>query len=66
MAGKAGLNFLTPAIAFTAWREVVHRELNAVYDIDRFRQNLLSSQPAVLQRLRAAQARPRPRHARLC
>jgi hypothetical protein len=45
MAGKAGLNFLTPAIAFTAWREVVHRELNAVYDIDRFRQNLLSSQP---------------------
>jgi len=45
MAGKAGLNFLTPTIAFTTWREVVYRELNAVYDFDRLRQNLLSSQP---------------------
>lgn len=45
MAGRGGLNFLTPAIAFTAWREVVYRELNAVYDFDRLRQNLLSSQP---------------------
>jgi hypothetical protein len=45
MAGQIGENFLTRAIAEVAWRELVHREIGAIYDIDRLRLNLLSSQP---------------------
>lgn len=45
MAGQVGSNFLTQAIADVAWRELVHREIGAVYDVDRLRMNLLSSQP---------------------
>jgi hypothetical protein len=45
LAGQIGANFLTPAIVQLAWHEVVHREIGAIYDVDRLRRNLLSSQP---------------------
>nr|WP_134500740.1 hypothetical protein [Microvirga pakistanensis] len=46
-AGLAGANFLSPAIAYVASRELAYREIGAVYDVDRLHMNLLSSQPLV-------------------
>lgn len=45
IAGNAGGNFLHPAIAQLVQRELVYREVGAVYDDERLRTNLLSSQP---------------------
>ncbi|HEV2558380.1 MAG TPA: hypothetical protein VGU45_07125 [Microvirga sp.] len=45
VSARAGANFLTPAIAHTVWRELAYREIGALYDTDRLRLNLLSSQP---------------------
>jgi hypothetical protein len=44
-AGKAGGNFLTPAIAHTARRETAYREIGALVDQERLATNLLSSMP---------------------
>lgn len=44
-SGREGANFLTPAIAQVAHRELVYREIGAMYDVDRLRTNLLSSMP---------------------
>ena len=44
-AGEAGENFLHPAIAQLVQRELAYREIGAVYDDERLRTNLLSSQP---------------------
>jgi hypothetical protein len=46
-AGQAGGNFLHPGIAAMVERELIYREVGAVYDHDRLRTNLLSSQPLV-------------------
>lgn len=44
-AGREGSNFLSPAIVQIVHRELVYRELGAMYDTARLRQNLLSSMP---------------------
>ena len=44
-AGRSGGNFLTPAIAHTARREVAYREIGALIDEERLATNLLSSMP---------------------
>jgi hypothetical protein len=44
-AGKAGGNFLTPEIAYTARREAAYREVGALIDAERLATNLLSSMP---------------------
>jgi hypothetical protein len=44
-AGEDGANFMSPAIAQLARRELIYRELNAMYDVARLRTNLLSSMP---------------------
>lgn len=46
-AGVTGVNFLHPAIARLAKRELIYREAGAVYDDTRLLTNLLSSQPLV-------------------
>jgi hypothetical protein len=45
MAGRAGANFLTPAVAALAQREMIYREAGALIDEQRLRTNLLSSMP---------------------
>lgn len=45
VAGRAGANFLTPAIAALVQREVIYREVGAFIDEQRLRTNLLSSMP---------------------
>ena len=42
-AGRAGANFLDPAIASLVRRELVYREIGALIDADRLFRNLLSS-----------------------
>lgn len=44
-AGKHGGNFLTPDITALVRRECVYRELGAMIEVDRLRENLLSSMP---------------------
>src|SRR5690606_23827983 len=44
-AGKQGGNFLSPAIAALVRREAVFREIGAMIEIQRLRENLLSSMP---------------------
>lgn len=44
-AGRAGFNFLTPAIAHVVHREVAYREIGAMIDEERLYTNLLSSMP---------------------
>jgi hypothetical protein len=44
-AGRAGGNFLTPEIAYTARREAAYREIGALIDAERLATNLLSSMP---------------------
>jgi hypothetical protein len=44
-AGQIGANFLNQSVAEVAWKELIHREIGAIYDADRLRLNLLSSQP---------------------
>lgn len=46
-AGISGANFIHPAIARLAKREMIHREAGAAYDDNRLLTNLLSSQPLV-------------------
>lgn len=46
-AGMAGANFIHPAIARLAKRELIYREAGAAYDDIRLLTNLLSSQPLV-------------------
>lgn len=46
-AGMTGANFIHPAIARLAKREMIYREAGAVYDDVRLLTNLLSSQPLV-------------------
>ncbi|MEP9380330.1 hypothetical protein ABLE91_26760 [Aquabacter sp. CN5-332] len=46
-AGRAGGNFLSPSISRLVTRELAYRETGAVFDDDRLRMNLLSSQPLV-------------------
>ena len=46
-AGRAGANFLDPAIASLVRRELVYREIGALIDADRLFRNLLSSMPLV-------------------
>lgn len=43
-AGRAGLNFAAPAVAQLANRELIFRQRSALYDVQRFRTNLLGSQ----------------------
>jgi hypothetical protein len=45
IAGRTGANFLSPAIAVLVRRECVFRELGALIEVDRLRDNLLSSMP---------------------
>lgn len=45
LKGRGGANFLTPAIAQVVHRELVYREIGAMYDVERLRTNLLSSMP---------------------
>lgn len=44
-AGRRGANFIHPAIARLAERELIYREIGAVIEEERLRENLLSSQP---------------------
>ncbi len=44
-AGKQGVNLLTPEIAAMVRRECVYRELGAMIEVERLRENLLSSMP---------------------
>ncbi len=44
-AGKQGVNLLSPEIAALVRRECVYRELGAMIEVDRLRENLLSSMP---------------------
>lgn len=44
-SGKQGENFLSPEIAALVRRECVYRELGAMIEVDRLRENLLSSMP---------------------
>jgi hypothetical protein len=44
-AGRAGANFLDPAIASLVRRELIYREIGALIDADRLFRNLLSSMP---------------------
>lgn len=44
-AGRDGANFISPAIVQVVHRELVYREVGAMYDTARLRQNLLSSMP---------------------
>ncbi|MDY8108858.1 hypothetical protein U0C82_06830 [Fulvimarina sp. 2208YS6-2-32] len=46
-AGRAGANFLDPAVASLVRRELVYREIGACIDADRLFRNLLSSMPLV-------------------
>lgn len=46
-AGMTGANFIHPAIARLAKREMIYREAGAAYDDNRLLTNLLSSQPLV-------------------
>lgn len=46
-AGRAGTNFIDPAILPVVNRELTYREVGAVYELDRLSTNLLSSQPLV-------------------
>jgi hypothetical protein len=46
-AGMAGANFIHPAIARLAKREMIYREAGAAYDDVRLLTNLLSSHPLV-------------------
>lgn len=45
VAGKQGENFLSPEITALVRRECVYRELGAMIEVDRLRENLLSSMP---------------------
>ena len=45
VAGKQGVNLLTPEIAALVRRECIYRELGAMIEVDRLRENLLSSMP---------------------
>lgn len=45
IAGRDGANFLSPAVGQVANRELIYREIGALYDVERLRQNLLSSMP---------------------
>lgn len=45
IAGRAGANFLLPAIATLVRREVAYREIGAAIETDRLYRNLLSSMP---------------------
>ena len=44
-AGQLGGNFLDPEFLPIVNRALIYREIGAVYDLDRLRRNLLSSQP---------------------
>jgi hypothetical protein len=44
-AGRQGSNFLAPEIAVLVRRECVYRELGALIEVERLRENLLSSMP---------------------
>lgn len=44
-AGQLGGNFLDPEFLPVVNRALIYREIGAVYDLDRLRRNLLSSQP---------------------
>lgn len=44
-AGRQGENFLSPEIAALVRRESVYRELGAMIEVERLRENLLSSMP---------------------
>jgi hypothetical protein len=44
-AGEAGRNFMSPAIAYLAAREVAYQEPGALVDQERLRNNMLSSHP---------------------
>jgi hypothetical protein len=46
-AGELGANFIDPAILPIVNHALVYRESGAVYDLDRLKTNLLSSQPLV-------------------
>lgn len=46
-AGQSGANFLDPEHLPFVNRALIYREIGAVYDLTRLRQNLLSSQPLV-------------------
>lgn len=43
--GRRGANFISPAIARLVEKELIYREIGAVIEEERLRQNLLSSQP---------------------
>jgi hypothetical protein len=45
ISGREGSNFLSPAIAQVVHRELVFREIGSMFDVDRLRNNLLSSMP---------------------
>lgn len=44
-SGRQGENFLSPEIALLVRRECVYRELGAMIEVERLRENLLSSMP---------------------
>jgi hypothetical protein len=46
-AGELGANFIDPAILPIVNHALIYRESGAVYDLDRLKTNLLSSQPLV-------------------
>lgn len=46
-AGDQGANIIDPDDLPVVTRELIYREIGAVYDIDRLKRNLLSSQPLV-------------------
>ena len=46
-AGDLGANFIDPDDLPVVNRELIYREVGAIYDLDRLKRNLLSSQPLV-------------------
>ena len=60
-AGKAGGNFLTPEIAHTARREAAYREIGALIDVERVRDEAPVEHALDVQFARALGARTRTR-----
>ncbi|MCX7302811.1 MAG: hypothetical protein NTV73_00515 [Hyphomicrobiales bacterium] len=58
-AGRAGRNFMSPAIADLASRELIYRQNGALYDATRLRTNLLASQTLCLNLFGPAKLDPR-------
>ncbi|MEQ1941475.1 hypothetical protein ABMA32_03535 [Mesorhizobium sp. VNQ89] len=58
-AGRAGRNFMSPAVADLASRELVFRQIGALYDAHRLRTNLLASQTLCLNLFGPAKLDPR-------